>query len=413
MNYLKKKNYLIGIVIFILGLIIGFGVGYSKINTNSKHIEAENMEETLEWSKETLETNKLFLSQETEPIETQTQTTEQESQTEEKNEIQTEKEIQIESEIKHEEETKQEEPALKEEFKVIAYYPSWKPKELSKIQYDIITHIIYAFAIPNSDGSLQPLENPEIAKNIIETAHQNNRKVMLAVGGWSYNGILLEDVFKQATETEEKRKKLVDSIMELCEEYQFDGIDLDWEYPRVNSTSEQYKEFILLLKERLQEKGKLLTAAVLGGVSEEGVVYHNTAAYSDEVLNAIDWIHVMAYDGGNGEQHSSYELAINCATYWKETRNLPGEKVVLGVPFYGRPFGTPYQDILAVDSEADKKDSTVINGSQIWYNGRDMIQKKTRYAIENLGGIMIWEVAQDTTDKEKSLLTAIGEEIKK
>ena len=51
---------------------------------------------------------------------------------------------------------------------------------------------------------------------------------MLAVGGWSYNGILLEDVFKQATETEEKRKKLVDSIMELCEEYQFDGIDLDW-----------------------------------------------------------------------------------------------------------------------------------------------------------------------------------------
>ena len=42
-----------------------------------------------------------------------------------------------------------------------------------------------------------------------------------------------------------------------------------------------------------------------------------------------------------------------------------------------------------------------------------MIQKKTRYAIENLGGIMIWEVAQDTTDKEKSLLTAIGEEIKK
>ena len=131
---------------------------------------------------------------------------------------------------------------------------------------------------------------------------------MLAVGGWSYNGILLEDVFKQATETEEKRKKLVDSIMELCEEYQFDGIDLDWEYPRVNNTSEQYKEFILLLKERLQEKKKLLTVAVLGGVSEEGVVYHNTAAYSDEVLNAIDWIHVMAYDGGNGGQHSSYEL---------------------------------------------------------------------------------------------------------
>ena len=38
----------------------------------------------------------------------------------------------------------------------------------------------------------------------------------------------------------------------------------------------------------------------------------------------------------------------------------------------------------------------------------DTIAEKTRYAQENLGGIMIWELTQDTADWEKSLLQAIG-----
>ena len=46
-----------------------------------------------------------------------------------------------------------------------------------------------------------------------------------------------------------------------------------------------------------------------------------------------------------------------------------------------------------------------------YYNGVDTIAKKTSYAMEDLGGIMIWELTQDTQNTEKSLLQTIGNTI--
>ena len=46
---------------------------------------------------------------------------------------------------------------------------------------------------------------------------------------------------------------------------------------------------------------------------------------------------------------------------------------------------------------------------EVYYNGMDTIAQKTRYARENLGGVMVWELTQDTGDKSKSLLQVIGD----
>ncbi len=54
-------------------------------------------------------------------------------------------------------------------------------------------------------------------------------------------------------------------------------------------------------------------------------------------------------------------------------------------------------------------DASVPGNANTHYNGVDTIARKTRYAGENLGGIMIWELTQDTSDPEKSLLQTIGE----
>lgn len=45
---------------------------------------------------------------------------------------------------------------------------------------------------------------------------------------------------------------------------------------------------------------------------------------------------------------------------------------------------------------------------EVYYNGVSTITEKTLYAKENLGGIMIWELTQDSMDNDKSLLQAIG-----
>lgn len=293
-------------------------------------------------------------------------------------------------------------------MKVVGYFPSWTPGQTGKIRYDVLTHINYAFAIPKSDSTLMPLENGDTAKKIIKKAHQKKVKVLLSVGGWSYQDQPLEPVFVAATSTKKKYQKLAEQILKMCDQYGFDGIDMDWEHPRADTASQkQYEKFMLYLGKKLHKKGKLLTTAVLSGVSADGVVYYDSRAQTDRVLKMVDWINVMAYDGGDGDRHSTYSFAVNCGKYWKKTRKVPENKIVLGLPFYARPSWASYEDILNADSSAWKSDISNYNGTQVWYNGTATIKKKTAYAKKNLGGVMIWHLAQDTTQKDKSLMSAI------
>lgn len=294
------------------------------------------------------------------------------------------------------------------DFKVVGYYPSWKPDMLHAVDFGVVTHVCYAFAIPMPDGSLRDLENPDTARTLIRSAHANGAKVLLSVGGWSYNDTPLEGVFMEATATEAGVKKLADNIMDMCEKYGFDGVDMDWEHPRTDgASSKQYEALMIELSGRLHNKGKLLTAAVLSGATPDGNIYYDAAAHTNRVLDAVDFINVMAYDGGDGERHSSYQFAVDCATYWKETRGLPASKVVLGLPFYGRPSWADYKTILESVPDAWNTDHTLYNGMEVYYNGVDTIARKTTYAKENLGGVMIWELTKDTDRRDKSLLQAV------
>lgn len=298
-----------------------------------------------------------------------------------------------------------------ESFKTVAYYPSWRPdSQRQKLQYDKLTHIIYAFAIPTADGTLRPLENAAGAQALIREAHAHGVKVLLAVGGWSYQNIPLEDTFAAATDTAQKRASFTEAIVSMCDQYGFDGVDMDWEYPRTSGTYRQYEDLMLRLKARLQPAGKLLTTAVPGGVSLSGTPYASSMAFTDTVLQTVDWVNVMAYDANN-TNHSPYDYAVHAANYWRYTRALPAEKVVLGVPFYTRPGSISYESLLKADPKAGLSDTITYNGQTVWYNGPATIAAKTQYALEHLGGVMIWEITQDTADASKSLLSVIHETV--
>lgn len=298
-------------------------------------------------------------------------------------------------------------------FKVVGYYPSWEPGKINTIQYNNLTHINYAFAIPTSDGSLLPLENADSASQIIQKAHEKGVKVLLAVGGWSYNGTPLESTFMTATSTHDKVVKFGNAIIAMAKQYGFDGVDIDWEHPRTDGTSkQQYEDLMVYLSGELHRNNMLLTAAVLSGVTPDGVVYWDSAAQTDTVISVVDWFNVMAYDGGDGIRHSSYDFAINCAKYWRDTRHMPAQKVVLGVPFYGRPSWASYAAILQANPNAYNTDVSMINGVQAYYNGIPTIKAKTQWACDNVGGVMVWEISQDTTDLSKSLLNAIGDTVR-
>ena len=81
----------------------------------------------------------------------------------------------------------------------------------------------------------------------------------------------------------------------------------------------------------------------------------------------------------------------------------------MGISFYARPGWEDYGAILAVAPEASAGGHLLYNGMEVYYNGVDTIAEKIRCAREHLGGIMIWELTQDTSEKGKSLLQAVGD----
>ncbi|MDE7041737.1 MAG: glycoside hydrolase family 18 protein [Oscillospiraceae bacterium] len=302
---------------------------------------------------------------------------------------------------------------MKDNFKCIVYIFCQTENGLPKLRFDIVTHVNYAFAIPTKDGHVLPLENPELARAVTAKAHAEGAKVCLSLGGWSYEDVPLEATFREGTDTPEKIASMAEEIAEMALAFGFDGVDVDWEYPRTGDGSkEQYEALISLLHAKLKPRGMLLTAAVLGGVDPEGEPIRSAAEAQDRPsFDKLDWLNIMAYDSG-APVHSPYEFAENCVKYWVEDRGFPPEKLNLGLPFYGRPFPGDYRDLLAADGEALEKDMVVMDGREVWYNGRDTLRRKVALAKEKgLGGVMVWEISEDCDDRGKSLLTVLGRAI--
>lgn len=300
---------------------------------------------------------------------------------------------------------------MQKDFKCIVYlFHASGEAALDKLRFDIVTHVNYAFAIPTPEGHVRPLENPDLARKAIAKAHAAGAKACISLGGWSYENVPLEATFKKATDTQKKTETLVSEIIAMMDEFGFDGVDVDWEYPRpADGSKEQYEELIGLLSRNLKPRGKLLTAAVFAGVDSKNQEFDASLAQDRPSFDKLDFMNLMTYDC-DGPKHSTYEFAENCLRYWVEKRGFEPEKLTLGLPFYGRPAPGAFRLLLEWDPNALEKDMLRVDDREIWYNGRDTLQKKVALAKRyGCGGVMVWEIGEDCADREKSLLTALGQ----
>lgn len=288
------------------------------------------------------------------------------------------------------------------QFKIVGFYPGWAGNCIHSFPLDLLTHINYAFAIPREDGTVFEIDQPKLVRELISFAHDKGIRVGLAVGGWSYQDIPLEDAFVLATENEDKRKTFVQSILNIVDKYGFDGVDMDWEYPKPNLSAKQYEMFMILLKAKLQSRNKFLSASVIAFDPTVG------KGQTDYVLHLVDWINIMAYDSNDEGGHASITIANQSIHYWLYQRKVPNHKIVLGLPFYSRPNYKTFCEIVDFDPDAAKLDRVIIDGVLQSYNGIETIVSKTKWAICNAGGVMIWEVTQDTYNESLSLLHAIA-----
>ena len=275
-------------------------------------------------------------------------------------------------------------------FKVVGYLPSWEG-DVNSIQYSKLTHINYAFLTPTTGGGLNPLDNLPKFTSLISAGHNNNVKVLIAVGGGGGG-----DAFHTIVASSSLRTAFVNNMVNFVNQYNADGVDIDWEFPSVGTEANNFLLMMQQLASAMHNNGKLCTAAVISN----GATYVVSGLFT-----AVDWLNIMDYDDNNF-QHSTYQSAIDCLNYWN-SRGLPLEKTILGVPFYARDNRYDYSTANYNTILAQGGSPNLDTFQNFGYNGIPTITSKTNLSFDRgIGGMMIWELAGDATGAN-SLLSAI------
>nr|WP_253294623.1 glycoside hydrolase family 18 protein [Anaerocolumna aminovalerica] len=335
---------------------------------------------------------------------------------------------------------------VRKPVRIVGYYAAWNqtPKDINA---DQLTHINYAFANIGSDLKIE-LGFPDVDEKNIYQLNELKKvnpklKTLISVGGWIWSG-----KFSDAALTEESRTAFADSVIDFIVKYQFDGVDIDWEYPvggglpTNTARPEDKQNFTLLmqkLREKLDERGKIDGKHYLLTFAGATLTRYLNSLELDKLVRYVDYVNVMTYDiHGARDQFTDFNapLFINSdispqykwsvdsgITNWIET-GFPKEKIVMGIPFYGYKYeDVPdinhglYQTFSQGNSigydeivryylgnpdfirffHEESKVPWLFNGSTfISYDDEESIGWKAKYIKDKgLGGAMIWELGQD------------------
>src|SRR5574339_1592 len=224
---------------------------------------------------------------------------------------------------------------LPSRFIILAYATEGIFADISP--YEKLTHINYAFLTPKAHGTFNPIANGCKLRKIVETAHKHDVQVCISVGGWGWDA-----QFEEMAADPRLRKVFVQNLTAFVDEYQLDGVDMDWEYPDPGPSAENFVALIQELRAAMPDR--LLTTAVVSYGDEHGL------GVPDESFELFDFVNVMTYDGPD---HGTMDQFERCLRYWSG-RGLPAEKIVLGVPFYGDP-NLPYFKIVQADPDRSEE----------------------------------------------------------
>lgn len=274
--------------------------------------------------------------------------------------------------------------------------------------------------------SLERGSNGEIYDNAkdggaeyIEWAHNNNYQV------WAmFSNNSLKDTTSQILNDYEKRETMIENLMDLVEEYNLDGVNVDFENMN-ESDKDVYSRFLIELAPRLKKIGKTLSVDV---TAPDGSETWSLCFDRNTIANVADYIVFMAYD----QYGTSSNKAGTTAGYnWVEANikkflgqeDVDPEKIILGIPLYMRLWeeeedGTAKPEVVNMRDMFDVLPENQVatwdeelkqyyveyeeDGKtyKMWVENEKSVGEKINLANQyNLAGIAFWEKDRETNDE--------------
>ena len=289
---------------------------------------------------------------------------------------------------------------------VAAYVTGWN-EDMPMPDCSVLTHINYAFGKVNKTFDGVTVQRPERLRQLAELKRDHEIYVVLSIGGWTAGG------FSEMASTQRRRKLFAKDCKRIVKEYGLDGIDIDWEYPSCSeagiiSSPADIDNFTQLMRELRKALGKeyLLSCATVADA--KFVDFRAIEPY-------VDLVNIMMYDVGNPPYHhaalyrsdKSGRVTAQEALQAHLDAGMPVNKLVLGVPFYGRSvkgFGdTAYgalikrTDVIRMWDDVAKAPYLVKDGEFVCtYEDAESLAWKCRFVKETgMRGMMYWEYRCD------------------
>ena len=256
----------------------------------------------------------------------------------------------------------------------------------------------------------------------LEWARDNNCKIwpMVQNAGDS----MMMDTTSKIMNSYEKRKVLIESIVNVCIKYKLDGINIDFENMRKDD-KDLYSRFIIELEPRMKELGLVLSVDV---TAPDGSDTWSLCFDRHVIGDVADYIIFMAYDeygesstkSGTTAGYDWVELGIK---KFLETEEVEPEKLVLAVPLYTRLWTedstgkvikksvVSMKDIdKTIPSDVERKWDDKLKQYYVEYNDGNNLKKMWIEDIKSLkekvslitnyklGGVASWEKGMETDE---------------
>lgn len=218
------------------------------------------------------------------------------------------------------------------------------------------THVVYASA------SIEPhtyrIEPRDEEFDVVQGGYRSitglkrinpELKVLISVGGESAHR------FSQLVNSATKRRDFLRSLVAFMEKYDFDGVDIFWQYPGAEekggrpTDKEHFGYFLEELSEIFRERGLQLVVSVPASrfriddgfdvrLLAKVVDFVNLEAYNFHKDRELYTNHHSNLYGQPSETGIDRYFNIDYAVKYWLNKGMPASKLVMGIPFFGRSF---------------------------------------------------------------------------